>query len=261
MKLCISTALLACSFSSLVACDQTIIGDDAAGDVAAHSPAITALEALGPERRIVPASFEETDRFANLSLESQALMDAKGRLADEGFAFGSRATAFWTTGDGEPLPTLVERGHRGDEQVMLITTWRSDLSLSTSFEVGGEGHTFEVHEVRDPHGPVGPGFMFVADGPDEQLGFEEGALTSLVGGTSTQHTLRNGIIDAGGQIADGRCLSEASFVCFWQYVGNERAFKWCLNERVAACQIGTGKWSAPSYTRRWHIPSAGSLAN
>jgi len=246
MKLFISTALLACSFSSFVACDQNLIGSDEAGDVATtHSPAIAALEALGPERRIVPASFEETARFANLSLESQALIDAKRRLADEGFVFGSRATAFWTTGEGEPLPTLVERARRGDEQVMLVTTWKSDLALSTTFEVAGEGESFEVHEVLAPHGPVGPGFMFVADGPDEQLGFEEGALSGHVGGISTQCTLQNGIIDAGGQVADGLCLSEANFVCFWQYSGLDRAFKRCVNQRIAACQIGTDKWSAP----------------
>ena len=246
MKLFISTALLACSFSSFVACDQDLMGDDGAGDVATtHSPAIAALEALGPDRRIVPASFEEAARFADLSLESQALMDAKGRLADDGFVFGSGATAFWTKGEGEPLPTLVERGRRGDEQVMLVTTWKSDLTLSTTFEVAGEGESFEVHEVLTPHGPVGPGFMFVADGPDEQLGFEEGALISYVGGTSTQCTLQNGIIDAGGQVADGLCLGEANFVCFWQYIGNDRAFKRCVDQRVAACQIGTDKWSAP----------------
>lgn len=246
MKRFISTALLASSFSSFVACDQNLTSDDGVADMATPShPVIAALEALGPDRRIVPASPDETSRFEKLSLESLARRHAKGRLTGEGFVFTSRATAFWTVGEGEPLPTLVERGRRGDEQIMLVTSWRADLSLPSTFEVAGDGRTFEVHEVLPPHGPPTPGFMFLADAPQEELAFEEGALISYVGGSSTQCTLQNGIIGAGGQIADGLCLSEANFVCFWQYIGNDRAFKRCVDQRIAACQIGTDKWSAP----------------
>lgn len=247
MKLFISTALLAGSFSSLVACDQNLMADDGAADVATiNSPAIAALEALGPDRRIVAASADETTRFEKLSVESLARRHAMRRLADEGFVFGSRATAFWTEGEGEPVATLVDRGRRGDEQVMLVTSWRADLAVSTTFEVAGEGETFEVHEVFAPHGPPSPGFMFVAAAPRGELAFEEGALVSYVGGSSTRCTLQNGIIGAGGQIADGLCLGEANFVCFWQYVGNDRALERCVDQRVAACQIGTDKWSAPA---------------
>jgi len=254
MKLFISTALLACSFTSFVACDQTLQGvdrtDETGGISTVRSTAIEALEALGPERRIVPASIEETKRFEALSLESQELMDAKGRLGAEGFVFVSRATAFWTKGEGEPLATLVERGRRADEQVMLVTVWKGDLTLLSSFEVGGEGPGFEVHEViescEDEAEVESPGFTFVAeDTSDDELGMQEGALIGYVGGGSTQCTLQNGIIDAGGQVADGLCLGEANFVCFWQYIGNDRAFNRCVNQRVAACQIGTDKWSAP----------------
>ncbi len=257
MKLFISTALLACSFSSFVACDQNLAGvdgTDGAGEFATvRSTAIEALEALGPERRIVPASIEDSERFAELSLESQELMDAKGRLENRGFVFVSRSTAFWTHGEGEPLATLVERGRRADEQVMLVTVWKSDLTLLSSFEVGGEGAGFEVHEVsescEDEAEVTSPGFVFVAengeDTSDDELGMQEGALIGYAGGGSTQCTLQNGIIDAGGQVADGLCLGEANFVCFWQYIGNDRAFNRCVNQRVAACQIGTDKWSAP----------------
>ncbi len=261
MKLLISTALLACSFS-FVACDQTLDGTGSAGadDIATvRSPGIEALEALGRERRIVPASTEDAQRLAALSLESQELMDAKGRLGDEGFIFVSRPTAFWTIGAAETLATLVERGRRADEQVMLVTVWKSDLTLLSIFEVGGEGAGFEVHEVivsSDDKAEVeSPGFVFVAhdtdnaedasDTSDEELGMQEGALIGYTGGGSTQCTLQNGIIDAGGQVADGLCLGEANFVCFWQYIGNDRAFNRCVNQRVAACQIGTDKWSAP----------------
>ena len=81
---------------------------------------------------------------------------------------------------------------------------------------------------------------------EAEVNVEASALIAYTtGAPTTQCTLQNGIIDAGGQIADGLCVGEANFVCFWSYVGNTSAYNKCVKQRIEACTIGTDKWDAP----------------
>lgn len=245
MKLSISKLLIACSFT-FIACDDLA---PTSQDAAIESPAVNALMALGPDRHITPATLEEAKALIERAVDSEDTTTALRRQRTLGFHFDRRAaSAFWTEGDGDKLGTVIQRGVRDGELVLVTTVLRPDLSIVSTLEVEGEAEAFTVYETSE--GCMAeeiPTEGTEESGEGEAVEVVEAPLISYTtGGTSTQCTLQNGIINAGGQIADGLCTGEANFVCFWTYAGNTPAFNRCVSERQAACAIGTDKWNKPT---------------
>lgn len=206
-------------------------------------PAVSALTALGPERRITPTSTEEAREMVETVYDSSEARDALRRQRSIGFHFEMRKTStFWTRGENGTLGTVVQRGVRDDEQVLVTTLLRPDFTVVSTLVMEGEGAEFTVFELAEGCESEVPTAT-----NDDGLEVEEGALIGYTtGGTSAMCQLQNGIIDAGGQIADGLCTGEAHFVCFWTHIGNDAAFKRCVRQREAACAIGTHQWDAPT---------------
>jgi hypothetical protein len=250
MKLSISKLLIACSFSFL-ACDTNVAEPT---QPTVESPAVSAVMALGPDRRITLTTLEEAKALIERAVDSADATGALRRQRTLGFHFDRRATsAFWTVGkDGEKLGTVLQRGVREDEQVLVATVLRPDLTIVSTLEVEGEGEAFTVYEIAEgcmaEEIPVESTEVTVTEETEEgdDVVVIDAALIAYTGGTSTQCTLQNGIIDAGGQIADGLCTGEANFVCFWTYMGNDAGYNRCVRERKAACGIGTDKWNKPT---------------
>lgn len=245
MNLSLSSLILASSLT-FVACDQDLGSPSThTSPTATSSPAVTALTALGPERRITPASTDEAREMLETVYDSTEAREALRRQRSVGFHFEMRSTTtFWTKGDNGTLGTVVQRGVRDDEQVLVTTLLRPDFTVVSTLVVEGEGADFTVFETANGHESEVP---TPSDDGDEGLAVEEGALISYVtSGTSAMCQLQNGVIDAGGQIADGLCTAEAHFVCFWTHIGNDAAFKRCVRQREAACVIGTNHWDAPT---------------
>lgn len=245
MKLSISKLLIACSFSFL-ACDTNVAETT---QPTVESPAVSAVMALGPDRRITLTTLEEAKALIERAVDSADATGALRRQRTLGFHFDRRATsAFWTVGkDGEKLGTVLQRGVREDEQVLVATVLRPDLTIVSTLEVEGEGETFTVYEIAEGcTAEEIPTESTEESGEGDDVAVIDAALIGYTGGTSTQCTLQNGIIDAGGQIADGLCTGEANFVCFWTYMGNDAGYNRCVRERKAACGIGTDKWNKPT---------------
>jgi len=249
MKLSISKLLIACSFTFL-ACDTNV---GAPTQPSVESPAVSALVALGPDRHITLTTREEAQALIDRALESADATDALRRQRTLGFHFDRRATtAFWTEGKGDKLGTVIQRGIRDGEQVIIATVLRPDLTVVSTLEVEGEAETFTVYEIAEgctaeeiPTESVEVTVTEESEEGDDVVVVDAPLIGYATGGTSTQCTLQNGIINAGGQIADGLCTGEANFVCFWTYAGNKSAFNRCVSERQAACAIGTDKWNKP----------------
>lgn len=243
MNLSLSSLILASSLT-FAACDQDL--GSPSTESAASSPAVSALTALGSERRITPATTDEAREMLETVYDSTEAADALRRQRSIGFHFEMRKTStFWTRGENGTLGTVVQRGVRDDEQVLVTTLLRPDFTVVSTLVMEGEGAEFTVFEIAE--GCESEVATTKEDGEDDGLAVEEGALISYVtGGTSAMCQLQNGVIDAGGQIADGLCTGEANFVCFWTYIGNDAAFKRCVSQRQAACAIGTHQWDAPT---------------
>ena len=56
----------------------------------------------------------------------------------------------------------------------------------------------------------------------------------------------NGLVNSGGDIADGLCTVDAGVVCAFTYAGNTNAINRCIAERQAACSIASSKWNKQS---------------
>lgn len=241
MNLSISKLIVAASLT-FAACDT----DTTLTSATNPGPAVSALTALGPERQIKPATVDEAREMLETVYDSSEARDALRRQRSVGFHFEMRATStFWTKGDNGTLGTVVQRGVRDDEQVLVTTLLRPDFTVVSTLVVEGEGADFTVFETADGQESEVPTPGQDAEG--DGLEVEEAALIAYTtGGTSAICQLQNGVIDAGGQIADGLCTGEAHFVCFWTHIGNDAAFKRCVNQRQAACAIGTNHWNAPT---------------
>lgn len=239
MNLSLRSLILASSLT-FAACDTDTTPNTASN----ASPAISALTALGPERRITPATTDEARAMIETVYDSSEAEAALRRQRSVGFHFEMRATStFWTKGENGTLGTVVQRGVRDDEQVLVTTLLRPDFTVVSTLVVEGEGADFTVFETADGNESEVP----TPDDEGDGLAVEEGALISYTtSGTSALCQLQNGVIDAGGQIADGLCTGEAHFVCFWTHIGNDAAFKRCVAQREAACLIGTNHWDAPT---------------
>ncbi|HRE92047.1 MAG TPA: hypothetical protein PK095_23225 [Myxococcota bacterium] len=240
MNLSLSKLALA-SVLSFAACDTELPAVTPAS--LESSPAVTALTALGPERRITPTTADEARAMVETVYDSSEAEAALRRQRSVGFHFEMRATStFWTKGDNGELGVVVQRGVRDDEQVLVTTLLRPDFTVVSTLVAEGEGADFTVFETADGEENEVP-----TPDDDDGLEVEEAALISYTTtGTSAMCQLQSGIIDAGGQIADGLCTGEAHFVCFWTHIGNDAAFKRCVNQRQAACAIGTNHWDAPT---------------
>lgn len=239
MNLSLSSLILASSLT-FAACDNDTTPTSATNP----GPAVSALTALGSERHITPATADEAREMLETVYDSSEARDALRRQRSVGFHFEMRSTStFWTKGENGTLGTVVQRGVRDDEQVLVTTLMRPDFTIVSTLVVEGEGADFTIFEIAEGCEAEVP--TPSQDG-DDGLAVEEGALISYTTGTSAMCQLQNGVIDAGGQIADGLCTGEAHFVCFWTYIGNDAAFKRCVSQRQAACAIGTHQWDAPT---------------
>ncbi len=233
-----SKLVVAASFS-FIACDQNLDVSDAP----AASATISALKSLGDTRSIVAADEGEAKLLMDSALASEEGRAALDRLRADGYRFDRVSnSAFWTVGNGDKLGTVIQRGVRDGEQVMVATVLHPDLSVVSTLELEGEGETFAAYELGATEGAR----ELRVEEYENAVSVEASALIGYAtGAPTTQCTLQNGIIDAGGQIADGLCVGEANFVCLWSYVGNTNAYNKCVKQRIAACAIGTDKWDAP----------------
>ena len=237
MNLSISKLLVAASFT-FVACDQNLEASPVV-----ESAGYSALVGLGPTRTINPASLAEVQHLLDASAGARDTRDALQRLRAEGFAFGPAAAAFWTEGDNGKLGTVFQRGIREGERVTVATLLTPEFEVVTTFEIGGEENAPEIYDLTDdclvePPSPLDadPGEVEVTEAP----------LIGAFGAVPLHCQIYNGLVNSGGDIADGLCTVDAGVVCAFTYAGNTNAINRCIAERQAACSIASSKWNKQS---------------